>query len=63
MQNVQFNLWNILQQMHEDFIVGETGNTLYQRHLLNLSRIRIGRNTDTLNERTLQGKHTRSRQF
>ena len=26
--------------------VGETGNTIYTRHQLNLSRIRTGRNTD-----------------
>ena len=28
--------------------VGETGNNLYQRHQLNLSRIRTGRNLDPL---------------
>lgn len=38
--------------------VGETGNTLYQRHLLNLSRIRTGRNTDPLNEHFRESTHS-----
>ena len=38
--------------------VGETRNTLNQRHLLNLSRIRTGRNTDPLNEHFRESTHT-----
>ena len=40
------------------YYVGETGNTLCQRHLQNLPRIRTGRNTDTLNEHFRESTHT-----
>lgn len=38
--------------------IGETGGSLYQRHLLNLSRMRTGHNTDALQEHFRLHDHT-----
>ena len=38
--------------------VGETGNTVYTRHQLNLSRIRTGRNSDDVTQHFRQVDHS-----